>query len=101
MYEQINLSVVTHLHDTKLTLATDYPTIATWLSAPMILVVLDEIFRARYAKTVPPPFQNTADVLEALTQSMCYTYGCAPPTRSACARRPTMPTWYASGPGAT
>ena len=47
-------------------------------------VVLDEIFRARYAKTVPPPFQSTADVLEALTQSMCYTYGRATKAVSLC-----------------
>jgi hypothetical protein len=46
--------------------------------------VLDEIFRARYAKTVPPPFQSTADVLEALTQSMCYTYGRATKAVSLC-----------------
>ena len=38
-------------------------------------VLLDEIIRARYAKTVPPPSENVANVLEMLTQSMYYTYG--------------------------
>ncbi|KAL2015718.1 hypothetical protein VTK56DRAFT_4914 [Thermocarpiscus australiensis] len=55
-------------------------------------VVLDEIFRARYAgakgKTVP--LQNVADVLEALTQSMCYTYGRATKAVSVC-----TPAYYA------
>ncbi|KAJ9129975.1 Protein argonaute 1D, partial [Pleurostoma richardsiae] len=53
-------------------------------------VLLDEIFRARYARTVPPPFQNVADVLEALTQSMCYTYGRATKAVSVC-----TPAYYA------
>ncbi|WAO97167.1 Hypothetical protein NCS54_01488100 [Fusarium falciforme] len=39
------------------------------------VVVLDEIFRARYAKTLAPGFNNVADVLEDLTQSLCYVYG--------------------------
>jgi eukaryotic translation initiation factor 2C len=30
-------------------------------------VLLDEIFRGRYSKTVPPPFQNIADMVESLT----------------------------------
>ncbi|KAK3897907.1 hypothetical protein C8A05DRAFT_38514 [Staphylotrichum tortipilum] len=47
-------------------------------------VVLDEIFRTHYAKTVPPSLQNTADVLEALTQNMCYTYGRATKAVSLC-----------------
>ncbi|KAH7012261.1 ribonuclease H-like domain-containing protein [Microdochium trichocladiopsis] len=34
------------------------------------VVVLDEIFRARYAKTLPPDCSNVADVLEDLTQSL-------------------------------
>jgi hypothetical protein len=52
--------------------------------------LLDEIFSARYAKTVPPPFRNLADVLEALTQSMCYTYGRATKAVSVC-----TPAYYA------
>jgi eukaryotic translation initiation factor 2C len=39
---------------------------------------------------VPPPFQNVADVLEALTQSMCYTYG-----RAAKAASLRTPAYYA------
>ncbi|WQF90421.1 Putative Piwi domain, ribonuclease H-like superfamily [Colletotrichum destructivum] len=39
-------------------------------------VVPDEIFRNRY-KRIPLPFQNFADLLEDLTQSMSYIYGCA------------------------
>ena len=53
-------------------------------------VLLDEIFRARYTKAVPPPYQNVADVLEALTQSMCYTYGRATKAVSLC-----TPAYYA------
>lgn len=53
-------------------------------------VLLDEIFRARYAKMVPPPFRNVADVLEALTQSTCYTYGRATKAVSVC-----TPAYYA------
>lgn len=53
-------------------------------------VLLDEIFRARYAKAVPRPFQNVADVFEALTQSMCYTYGRATKAVSLC-----TPAYYA------
>jgi eukaryotic translation initiation factor 2C len=53
-------------------------------------VLLDEIFRARYAKTVPPPFQNVADVVESLTQSICYTYGRATKAVSVC-----TPAYYA------
>ncbi|KAK3367285.1 RNA interference and gene silencing protein [Lasiosphaeria ovina] len=53
-------------------------------------VVLDEIFRARYPKSVPPPAHNVADVLEALTQSLCYTYGRATKAVSVC-----TPAYYA------
>jgi len=53
-------------------------------------VLLDEIFRARYAKTAPPPFGNVADVLEALTQSTCYTYGRATKAVGVC-----TPAYYA------
>jgi hypothetical protein len=53
-------------------------------------VVLDEIFRARYVKTMPQPLRNIADVLEALTQSMCYTYGRATKAVSVC-----TPAYYA------
>lgn len=37
-------------------------------------VLLDEIFQRRY-KTIPPPFQNMADILEDLTHGMSYTFG--------------------------
>jgi len=53
-------------------------------------VLLDEIFRARYAKGVPPPATNVADVLEQLTQSLCYTYGRATKAVSLC-----TPAYYA------
>ncbi|KZL66534.1 rna interference and gene silencing protein, partial [Colletotrichum incanum] len=52
-------------------------------------VVLDEIFRNRY-KRIPPPFQNVADLLEDLTQSMCYIYGRATKAVSIC-----TPAYYA------
>ncbi|KAK1977461.1 putative RNA interference and gene silencing protein [Colletotrichum cereale] len=52
-------------------------------------VVLDEIFRNRY-RTIPPPFQNVADLLEDLTQSMCYIYGRATKAVSIC-----TPAYYA------
>ena len=52
-------------------------------------VVLDEIFRNRY-KTVPPPFRNVADLIEDLTQSLCYTYGRATKAVSIC-----TPAYYA------
>lgn len=47
-------------------------------------VVLDEIFRSRYAKSIPQGFENVADVLEDLTQSMCYTFGRATRAVSIC-----------------
>ncbi|KAK1749574.1 ribonuclease H-like domain-containing protein [Echria macrotheca] len=53
-------------------------------------VVLDEIFRARYAKGVPAPARNVADMLELLTQSLCYTYGRATKAVSVC-----TPAYYA------
>ncbi|KAK1962279.1 Piwi-domain-containing protein [Colletotrichum sublineola] len=52
-------------------------------------VVLDEIFRNHY-RTIPPPFQNVADILEDLTQSMCYIYGRATKAVSIC-----TPAYYA------
>ncbi|KAI8710486.1 Piwi domain-containing protein [Fusarium sp. LHS14.1] len=54
------------------------------------VVVLDEIFRARYAKTLPPGFNNVADVLEDLTQSLCYVYGRMTKAVSLC-----TPAYYA------
>ncbi|KAI8648818.1 Piwi domain-containing protein [Fusarium sp. Ph1] len=54
------------------------------------VVVLDEIFRARYAKTLPPGFNNVADVLEDLTQSLCYVYGRTTKAVSLC-----TPAYYA------
>ncbi|EEU33537.1 uncharacterized protein NECHADRAFT_89387 [Fusarium vanettenii 77-13-4] len=54
------------------------------------IIVLDEIFRARYAKALPPEFNNVADVLEDLTQSLCYMYGRTTKAVSLC-----MPAYYA------
>ncbi|KAK4442952.1 ribonuclease H-like domain-containing protein [Podospora aff. communis PSN243] len=55
-------------------------------------VVLDEIFRAHYARpsSLPAPARNVADVLEILTQSLCYTYGRATKAVSVC-----TPAYYA------
>jgi hypothetical protein len=55
-------------------------------------IVLDEIFRARYAKasSLPHGARNVADVLESLTQSLCYTYGRATKAVSVC-----TPAYYA------
>lgn len=39
-------------------------------------VVPDEVFRSHY-KTIAPLSRSLADLLEELTQSMCYIYGCA------------------------
>ncbi|KAL7933965.1 Piwi domain-containing protein [Trichoderma chlorosporum] len=50
-------------------------------------VVLDEIFRARYAKT---PGKNVADEFQNLTQSMCYAFGRATKAVSYC-----TPAYYA------
>jgi eukaryotic translation initiation factor 2C len=50
-------------------------------------VVLDEIFSAR---KVMPPYENTADVLEDLTHSMCYLFGRATKAVSIC-----PPAYYA------
>ncbi|KAL6879269.1 Piwi domain-containing protein [Trichoderma novae-zelandiae] len=50
-------------------------------------VVLDEIFRTRYAKT---PGKNIADEFQTLTQSMCYTFGRATKAVSYC-----TPAYYA------
>ncbi len=54
------------------------------------VVVLDEIFRARY-KTNTPTSQEVADRLQDLTQSMCYTYGRATKAVSIC-----TPVYYAT-----
>jgi eukaryotic translation initiation factor 2C len=53
-------------------------------------IVHDEIFRQIYAKTVPPPFQNVADVVEDLTHNMCYLFGRATKAVSLC-----PPAYYA------
>lgn len=50
-------------------------------------VVVDEIFRARKAK---PPFKNTADELEDLTQAMSWVFGRATRAVSLC-----TPAYYA------
>lgn len=56
------------------------------------VVVLDEIFKARYAKQgmLPPQYKNVADVLEDLTLSLCYCYGRATKAVSLC-----PPAYYA------
>lgn len=54
------------------------------------VVVLDEIFRARY-KLDAPTFREVADRLQDLTQSMCYTYGRATKAVSVC-----TPVYYAT-----
>lgn len=53
-------------------------------------VVLDEIFRSRYPRGVPLPHRNVADVVESLSQALCYTYGRATKAVSICA-----PVYYA------
>ena len=47
-------------------------------------IVHDEIFRQVYAKSVPPPFQNIADIVEDLTHNMCYLFGRATKAVSLC-----------------
>jgi len=54
------------------------------------VVILDEIFRDHYKKGVPPPYRNVADVVESLSQTLCYTYGRATKAVSICA-----PVYYA------
>lgn len=46
-------------------------------------ILLDEIFQRRY-RTIPPPFQNIADVLEDLTHNMSYAFGRATKAISVC-----------------
>ncbi|KAK2594352.1 hypothetical protein QQS21_007953 [Conoideocrella luteorostrata] len=53
-------------------------------------VVHDEIFRQVYAKSIPPPFQNIADIVEDLTHNMCYLFGRATKAISLC-----PPAYYA------
>lgn len=53
-------------------------------------IVHDEIFRQIYAKQIPAPFQNIADVIEDLTHNMCYLYGRATKAVSLC-----PPAYYA------
>lgn len=53
-------------------------------------IVHDEIFRQIYAKQIPPPFQNIADVVEDLTHNMCYLFGRATKAVSLC-----PPAYYA------
>lgn len=53
-------------------------------------IVHDEIFRQIYAKTIPPPFQNIADIVEDLTHNMCYLFGRATKAVSLC-----PPSYYA------
>lgn len=52
--------------------------------------MLDEIFRSKYANGVPLPHRNVADVVESLSQALCYTYGRATKAVSICA-----PVYYA------
>lgn len=53
-------------------------------------IVHDEIFRQIYAKSIPPQFQNIADVVEDLTHNMCYLFGRATKAVSLC-----PPAYYA------
>jgi eukaryotic translation initiation factor 2C len=53
-------------------------------------IVHDEIFRQVYARAIPPPFQNIADVVEDLTHNMCYLFGRATKAVSLC-----PPAYYA------
>jgi eukaryotic translation initiation factor 2C len=53
-------------------------------------IVHDEIFRQIYAKSVPLPFRNVADVVEDLTHNMCYLFGRATKAVSLC-----PPAYYA------
>lgn len=53
-------------------------------------VVHDEIFRQLYAKSVPQPYVNIADIVEDLTHNMCYLFGRATKAVSLC-----PPAYYA------
>ncbi|KAG9379766.1 Stem cell self-renewal protein Piwi [Pyrenophora tritici-repentis] len=53
-------------------------------------IVHDEIFRQIYAKQIPPPFGNIADIVEDLTHNMCYLFGRATKAVSLC-----PPAYYA------
>ncbi|KAI1906889.1 hypothetical protein LOZ65_006818 [Ophidiomyces ophidiicola] len=53
-------------------------------------IVHDEIFRQIYAKSIPFPFQNIADIVEDLTHNMCYLFGRATKAVSLC-----TPAYYA------
>jgi eukaryotic translation initiation factor 2C len=53
-------------------------------------IVHDEIFRQAYAKQIPAPFKNIADIVEDLTHNMCYLYGRATKAVSLC-----PPAYYA------
>ncbi|QGA17407.1 hypothetical protein EYB26_005078 [Talaromyces marneffei] len=53
-------------------------------------IVHDEIFRQVYAKSIPAPFQNIADIVEDLTHNMCYLFGRATKAVSLC-----PPAYYA------
>ncbi|KAH8715284.1 Protein argonaute 5 [Beauveria bassiana] len=53
-------------------------------------IVHDEIFRQLYAKAIPTPFQNIADIVEDLTHKMCYSFGRATKAVSLC-----TPAYYA------
>ena len=50
----------------------------------------DEIFRQTYAKSIPTPHQNIADVVEDLTHNMCYLFRRATKAISLC-----PPAYYA------
>ncbi|KAI5309807.1 hypothetical protein KEM55_002361, partial [Ascosphaera atra] len=47
-------------------------------------VLVDEVFKHRYAKTVPPPYSNLQDVVESFNLSLCYIYGRATKAVSLC-----------------
>ena len=53
-------------------------------------ILHDGIFRQTFSKSIPPLFQNVADVLENLTHNMCYLFGRATKAVSLC-----PPAYYA------
>ncbi|KAK7752649.1 hypothetical protein SLS62_005418 [Diatrype stigma] len=53
-------------------------------------VLLDEIFRSKYASMKIPGYNNVADVVEEVTQALCYIFGRATRAVSVC-----TPAYYA------
>lgn len=53
-------------------------------------VLQDEIFRSKFAKSTPQGYKNVADIVEEVTQALCYTFGRATRAVSVC-----TPAYYA------